>query len=83
MIAGVVVKGGGANRWGYLATEVGFVIDMGVATVEGEAYVLSTDAGLIMAHSQLASGNRVSFVGVGGSVAQTIVLNPWHTGTTK
>lgn len=54
-------------------------LGMGVCLTAGKVYCINTVAGEIIAHAELASGTRVTILGVATSTSN-LRCRPWYTG---
>ena len=73
-VAGVALTPGGDGEYGYVVTQGDVAI--GATVTVGEIYVLSGTAGGICPEADLASGDRVTVIGV-GTTSTVISLKPF------
>lgn len=75
------VTPGGANDYGFVATEGDLYFDAAVFTA-GDVVILGATAGQMNPSSDAASGWNINVIGVAKSVS-TLALKHWYSGATK
>lgn len=72
---GIALNGASIGQPVRIQTEGTITLGAGAAPVKGTIYVLSGTAGGICPAADLASGDRVTVLGVGGTTAGTLVMD--------